>query len=328
MAGRSMLNGEHTESFPRSRAKSAPGCTVTSLVAVSAHPRSSVAVSVTVNVSEASPAKNTILGLISLEASPFPKFQSKASAFELLLPNWLTNGSHPLSKSVLNSATGCGLMKTSVDVVPVQPFSVCAENVTVAAINSPVLFSQVCDGVASLEVFPSPKSQVMFSTPSKAGMVKVKGEQTESIPKLRSTTAAGKTVTAFVAVSVHPNAWVTVNVMSNSVFSPLVVNCSVAFSVAAVWPLPKSQENESARLLSLMKFTASGSHPESMSVLKSAVGEGFTCNKATAIPPQPNSVSASKVMMDATAASVSFSQTWVGPFSVDVVPSPKFQSKL
>ena len=168
----------------------------------------------------------------------------------------------------------------------------------------------------------------MFSTPLKVGMVKVKGEHTESIPKLRSIRAAGNTVTAFVAESVQPNAWVTVNVMSNSVLSPLVVNCSVAFSVVAVSPLPKSQENESARLASLMKFTARGSQPESMSVLNSAVGEGLTCNKATAIPPQPNSVSASSVMMDATAASVSFSQTWAGPFSVEVVPSPKFQSKL
>ena len=75
-------------------------------------------------------------------------------------------------------------------------------------------------------------------------MVKVKGEHTESTPKLRSTKAAGNTVTAFVVESLQPNAWVTVNVMSNSVLSPLVVNCSVAFSVEAVSPLPKSQEKE------------------------------------------------------------------------------------
>ena len=123
-AGISTLKGEQTESLPRSNVNSAPGCTVTFCVAVSKHPRLSVAVSVTVNVSVKSPAKKTMLGFSSLEASPFPKFQSNVSALALLFPNWLTKGSQPLSKSVLNWATGCGLMNTSAEAVPAQPFSV------------------------------------------------------------------------------------------------------------------------------------------------------------------------------------------------------------
>ena len=168
----------------------------------------------------------------------------------------------------------------------------------------------------------------MFSTPSNTGMVKAKGEHAESIGSVRSTTTAGNTVTVSVAVSVQPNACVTVRLTSNVVSKPSVTNSSAAFSVAAEEPLPKSQLNDCAALVSLRKLTFKGSQPALMSAAKLAVGDGFTCNKATAIPPQPYCVSASNVMMDAEVLSVLFSQVWFGPFSVEVVPSPKFQSKL
>ena len=328
MAGRSKLKGEHTESFPRSNEKFAPGCTVTVLVAVSKHPRSSVAMRVTVNTSVASSATNTILGLSSLEALPFPKFQSKASAFELLLPNWLTKGSHPLSKSALKSAMGCGFTKTSAVAPPVHPFSVCAENVTVAVINSSELFSHVYEGATSLDVLPSPKFHDTFSSPVNSGMVKVSGEQAESTSKARSTSTVEKAVTVSVAVSVQPSSWVTVRVTSKSELVPLLINSWNAFSEEDVSPFPKSQANSFARAVSLRNVTASGSQPAMMSAVNSTEGEGLTCNNATAIPPQPCCVSASKVMIDAVAAFVSFSQMWVGPFSVEEDPSPKFQSKL
>ena len=171
-----------------------------------------------------------------------------------------------------------------------------------------MLFSHVCEGAGSLEVVPSPKFQVMFSTPSKAGMVIVKGEHAESMSNARSTDAEGNAVTVSVAVSVQPNSCVTVNVTSNAVFSPLAKNSCAAVSVEADSPFPKSQLNALAKFDSLEKLTDKGSHPSTTSEVKSAVGDGFTCKRATAIPPHPYSVSASKVMMEAEALSVLFSQ--------------------
>ena len=68
------------------------------------------------------------------------------SPLVLALVNVLTIGSHPVTTSAVKLASGCGLMFTSAVAVPAQPFSVSAENETVAVINSPVVFSHVCVG--------------------------------------------------------------------------------------------------------------------------------------------------------------------------------------
>ena len=98
--------------------------------------------------------------------------------------------------------------------------AVSASRVTVADMRFPELLFQVCVGVTSVDVVPSPKVQTKFCAPSNSGMVNTRGEHTESLVKTKSYDAAAKTSTFAVVVSLQPKAWVAIKVTGMTASDP------------------------------------------------------------------------------------------------------------
>ena len=181
--------------------------------------------------------------------------------------------------------------------VPAHPLAVSASNVTVAVIKPVDALYQVWVGVASFDAVPSPKFQVKFCAPANSGMVNSNGEHTESVPRFKVYSVAAYTFTVWVATSVHPNAWVAVNVTSYAVSASMLSKVWLADAPASVVPSPNDQLNDCAFTLVLAKLLVRGSQPSNASALKLAVGWGLTEIKSTAIPLQPCSVSPVTVTM-------------------------------
>ena len=127
-----------------------------------------------------------------------------------------------------------------------------------------------------------------------------------------------------VLVLLHPNASVAVSVTSNEVVTTPVSKTWLGFDASTDVPLPKSQVNSSACVLTLLNCTAKGEHPAFTSTVKSAVGWGLMYTVVDADPMHPLVVSASKETVAVIKPSPSLCQTWLAFCPVAEVPSPKF----